>query len=97
MPSVGRGKSVYSLRETEGSEQVEEDEEDEEGVRRQEQTKKEEGLRHRRKWSLPTALPSSFSSAPSVSLRKHILFPCPIVGTGQGFVLYRTSMLPSLA
>ena len=43
MPSVGRGKSVYSLRETEGSEQVEEDEEDEEGVRRQEQTKKEEG------------------------------------------------------
>lgn len=40
---------------------------------------------------------SSFSSAPSVSLRKHILFPCSIVGTGQGFVLYRMSMLSSLA
>lgn len=43
MPSAGRGKSVYSLRETEGSKQVEQDEEDEEGVRRQEQTKKEKG------------------------------------------------------
>ena len=51
MPSMGRRKSVWFLRETEGIEQKEEDEvdeeedeEDEEGVRRLEQTKKEKGL-----------------------------------------------------
>ena len=39
---------------------------------------------------------SSFSSLPSISIRKHTLFPYPIVGTGQVFVLSRMSMLPSL-
>ena len=41
---MGCGKSVWFLRETEGSKQEEEDEEDEQGIRRPEQTKKEEGL-----------------------------------------------------
>ena len=39
---------------------------------------------------------SSASSSPPLSLSESTVFPCPIVGTGQGIVLSRMSMLPYL-
>ena len=57
MPTMGSGKSVWFLRETEGGEQEEEEEEDqeedEERIRRPEQTKKEEGcLKQHGGWTM---------------------------------------------
>ena len=59
MPTMGSGKSVWFLRETEGIEQKEEDEvdeeedeEDEEGVRRLEQTKKEGRVKQHGGWTM---------------------------------------------
>ena len=50
MPTMGHGKTVLSERDRGGEEEAEEE------IRRPEQTKKEEGLRQRRKRSLSTAL-----------------------------------------
>ena len=56
MPSMGRGKSVWFLRETEGGEQEEEEEEDqeedEERIRRPEQTKKEGLVKQHGGWTM---------------------------------------------